>query len=366
MNAKIIPAIQRWSQGDRPTSEELQQLLEEELSDSQRANAFDLTRENGLEKIAARSRLFREVSEEVMQRCEQLGMGRSQTILTMLWQFWLPLAMQLAEARKQLERPLIQGILGGQGTGKTTLAEVSCLILRHLGYTTIGISIDDLYKTYAERQKLQQQDPRLIWRGPPGTHDVELGIQLLERIRQSDRRLEPILVPRFDKSLWNGAGDRIAAEPIDKVDIVLFEGWFVGARPVDETAFEHPPAPIVTPADRQFARDTNERLQDYLPLWERLDRLIILSPVDYRLSKQWRQEAEQKMKAAGKSGMSDEEIDRFVEYFWRSLHPELFVTPLTQNADLVDLVIEIDAEHRPDKVYKPITSKLTGQSGKGN
>lgn len=350
MHTAIISILQNWTSSDRPTSKQLQQLLAQELVDSQRAKAFDITQENGLEKIEARSRLFLVVYDEVVQLCQKFGLTRSNAILSMLWQLWLPLAMQLAEARNKLERPLIQGILGGQGTGKTTLAEVSCIILRHLGYATIGVSIDDLYKTYAERQKLQQQDPRLIWRGPPGTHDVELGIQLLDRIRHCHT---PILVPRFDKSARNGTGDRTEPEAIDRVDIVLFEGWFVGARPVDESAFENPPPPILTPEDKQFARDTNERLKDYLPLWERLDRLIVLYPVDYRLSKQWRREAEQKMMASGKSGMSDEEIDRFVEYFWRSLHPELFITPLTKNPDLVDLVIEIDAEHCPSKVYKP-------------
>ena len=41
------------------------------------------------------------------------------------------------------------------------------------------------------------------------------------------------------------------------------------------------------------------------------------------------------MIATGKAGMSDAEIDRFVEYFWKSLHPELFIKPLVNSADLV-------------------------------
>jgi D-glycerate 3-kinase len=352
MNAKIISVLQRWSRGEKPTSEELQQLLAEELANPQRAKAFEITPENGSQKIEARSHLFLTVGDEVVQLCQKFGLARSDPILTTLWQLWLPLVMQLAEARSKLERSLIQGILGGQGTGKTTLAAVSSLILGHLGYTTVGMSIDDLYKTYAERQKLLEEDPRLIWRGPPGTHDVGLGVQLLDRIRQRDRQ-DPILIPRFDKSAWKGAGDRTEPEQIDRVDILLFEGWFVGARPIDETAFENAPEPIITPEDKQFALDTNQRLQDYLPLWERLDRLMILYPIDYHFCKQWRREAEQKMMASGKSGMRDDEIDCFVEYFWRSLHPELFITPLTKNPNLVDLVIEIDTQHCPGKVYKP-------------
>jgi D-glycerate 3-kinase len=353
MNADIVTVLKSWSRGEQPTSEQLQYLLREELTEPDRATAFEITRENGLEKIEARSRLFGKVGEEVIRLCQKSGFKQADTILTTLWQLWLPLAIQLADERSKLERPLIQGILGGQGTGKTTLAQVIILILRHLGCNTIGVSIDDLYKTYADRQKLLNEDNRLKWRGPPGTHDVALGIELLDRVCQCDRS-EPILIPRFDKSLHNGAGDRIESESVSKVDVVLFEGWFVGAIPVDASAFENPPAPIITPEDRQFAKDTNERLKEYLPLWKRLDRLIVLYPVDYRLSKQWRKEAEQKLKETSKKDvMSDDEIARFVDYFWRSLHPELFITPLTKNPDLVDLVIEIDAEHCPGKIYKP-------------
>ena len=57
--------------------------------------------------------------------------------------------------------------------------------------------------------------------------------------------------------------------------------------------------------------------------------------------------------AAGKTGMSDREIDRFVEYFWKSLHPEFFITPLINNSELTDLVIEINPDHTFGKIYAP-------------
>jgi D-glycerate 3-kinase len=250
-------------------------------------------------------------------------------------------------------RPLIQGILGGQGTGKTTLAAVLRLILTHIGYRTLSLSLDDLYKTYAERQQLQKQDPRLIWRGPPGTHDVELGKELLDQLRQPNQQ-HRILVPRFDKSAWGGAGDRTTPERVEDIDIVLFEGWFVGVRPIDPAVFDAPmPAPIETLADRMFARDMNELLKEYLPLWERLDQLMLLYPTNYRLSQQWRRQAEQQMIATGKSGMTDAQVDEFVEYFWKSLHPELFITPLTKNLRWVDLVIEITPDHTASAIYRP-------------
>ena len=296
--------------------------------------------------------------------CSDIGLSEGQS-LDLLWKLWLPLALQIVAKKEQKSSAIIQGILGLQGTGKTTLSTILRLLLNELGYHTVTLSIDDLYKTYADRQQLQKDDPRLVWRGPPGTHDVEIGIELLDQIREGK---SPISIPRFDKSAFNGMGDRATPEIInEKIDILLFEGWFIGVQTVAESVFESPPPPITTEADRQFAKDNNRRLKFYLPLWNRLDGLIILSPVDYRLSHPYsrtefgslrmtiaqrlRKEAEQKMIAQGKSGMSEAEIDQFVEYFWRSLHPELFITPLIESKRGVDGVIEIDANHFPTKVY---------------
>ncbi|NBD16860.1 MAG: glycerate kinase [Cyanobacteria bacterium] len=297
----------------------------------------------------------------IQNYCSHVGLSETNS-LELLWRLWLPLALQIVGKKNERSSAIIQGILGLQGTGKTTLSTLLSLLLNNLGYHTITLSIDDLYKTYTDRQQLQRDDPRLIWRGPPGTHDVNLGIELLDQIRNGKT---PLSIPRFDKSAFHGMGDRATPEVINnKVDILLFEGWFVGVQPIPESVFQSPPPPIITIADRQFARDNNRRLEAYLPLWNRLDGLIILSPVDYRLSQirkvpaltvvqQWRKEAEQKMVAQGKSGMTETEINQFVEYFWRALHPELFITPLIESQQGVDMVIEIDENHLPNHIHTP-------------
>lgn len=342
--------LSNWYRQQQPTAAEIEQLIETELADNHRCKAFGIDRANCQEKIEARSQLFALVATLVVECCVSQGFKQQEDILLMLWRLWLPLAMQLDATKNMLGRTFVQGILGGQGTGKSTLASILKLILSQLGHSVAILSIDDLYLTYTERQQLQQQDSRLIWRGPPGTHDVNLGLQVVDRCLQSDCS-QPILMPRFDKSAFEGAGDRTTPEAIEKVDILLFEGWFVGVQPIDLEVFENPPEPIITSEDRQFARDNNRRLKAYLPLWEKLDSLIVLNPVDYRLSQQWRKEAEQKMKQQGKTGMSDVEIDRFVEYFWQALHPELFIAPLINNRDLVNLVIEIERDHSIGKIY---------------
>lgn len=322
------------------------------LSDTLRALGFGITPENVDEVIEARSQLLRDIYPDFSQLCQTTLKQPPNEFLAILWHLWLPLALQIASYRQKQSHPLIQGILGGQGTGKTTLGAILTLILKHLKYRTLSLSLDDLYKTYSDRLALQQQYPRLIWRGPPGTHDIELGLTVLDRLRQPNLN-QLIEIPRFDKSAWGGAGDRSTPEIITSADIILFEGWFVGVRPINPSDFDTAPPPIITPSEREFARDMNARLKDYIPLWEKLDRLIVLYPVDYRLSLEWRKQAEHQMIATGKSGMNDTQIDQFVEYFWRSLHPDLFIKPLTKDPRWVDLVIEINRDRSVGAVYRP-------------
>jgi D-glycerate 3-kinase len=267
-----------------------------------------------------------------------------------LWQVWLPLARQLQRWR-EADRPLIVGFLGGQGSGKTTLTALLGLLLAQSGARSLSWSLDDLYLPYADRLALHKRDPRFVWRGPPGTHDVALGLSVLRALQSG---AAAVSVPQFDKSLQGGAGDRSGFKSVAPVDFVLFEGWFVGAHPVAPFVFDDVPETVLTPAARQFARDMNMNLHAYLPLWAMLDRLVILHLPDYRWSKQWRQQAEHQMIAAGKPGMSDGAIDQFVDYFWQALHPEIFITPLTTSAGWTDLVLEIGVDHWPDRVHRPM------------
>jgi D-glycerate 3-kinase len=323
------------------------------LAEPLQAKVFNITSDNVAEVMQTRGDLLKLVFPDFSCFCQTSLQTEAQAMLRVLWDLWLPLGIKIAAQRQVLGKPLIQGILGSQGTGKTTMSRILALILKHLGYRTLSLSLDDLYKTYSDRLLLMQQDSRLVWRGPPGTHDVYLALSVLDQIDQSK---SPVIVPRFDKSAHGGAGDRTTPEVItNPIDIVLLEGWFVGVKPINSTAFITAPPPILTDADRKFAADMNNQLKNYLPLWERLDSLIVLYPTDYRYSLAWRKQAERQMIAAGKSGMTDAEIVEFVNYFWRSLHPELFINPLIQSS-AVDIVIEINADHSFGKISNPMSN----------
>jgi D-glycerate 3-kinase len=329
----------------------LESLLLQDLPEAKAsAAAFGVTSQNVTDYVRRHLELLPGVYSDLLKAHPVFSRDRDRTLNT-LWDLWLPLAIWLADRQTATSQPFVQGILGGQGAGKTTLAIALKSILARMGLSCVGISIDDLYKTHTEREELKRQDPRLIWRGPPGTHDIDLGIQVLDRLRSPSQ--SPILIPRFDKSMYGGDGDRTESEPITGADIVLFEGWFMGVQPVDPAIFATAPQPIFTDEDREFAIASNERLKAYLPLWQRLDSLMLLYPSNYRYSKRWRLEAEHETISRGGDGMSDREVADFVDYFWRALHPELFIAPLMRKPDLCDLVVEINIDHQPERIYAP-------------
>lgn len=324
---------------------------------------------------------IKEQLDQVAKYLVDLGksINEQQTYLTLVAQIvnWRWELNSLDSPQERL-RPLIQGILGGQGTGKTTLCRLLCQLLKIMGYSAVSLSLDDLYKTYLDRQQLQIQEPKLRWRGPPGTHDIQLGIDTLQQIRLGNSQ-QQIALPRFDKSLWAGMGDRATPELVDQPDIVFFEGWFVGVLPISEKRFlvdgitnginngftdeivdgVGVASPVENQAsalsfDLSFARYSNQQLQNYLPLWQLIDKLIMLYPNNYQYSLQWRLQAEQEMIYSGKPGMDSEKITEFVQYFWQALPPQLFLTPLTGQPTPVDLILPLDENHNFGKICYPV------------
>ena len=274
-----------------------------------------------------------------------------------LWRLWLPLAQQIHDRHRHRtvtqphtpHRPWVQGILGVQGTGKTTLATFLTWILQRWGHQVVSLSLDDFYKTHGERQQLQRQDPQLRWRGPPGTHDLTLACAILDSLSSVSPE-KPLAIPRFDKSLWQGDGDRVEPQWITGADIVLLEGWCVGMRPVTADQLQGSRSLFATDRDFAFAQTCNDRLMDYLPLWQRLDDLLILAPQDYRWSKVWRQEAEERLRWQGRGAMTPEAVAEFVDYFWTALHPSLFLQPLLETPG-AGLVVEVKRNRNVGAVY---------------
>jgi D-glycerate 3-kinase len=141
--------------------------------------------------------------------------------------------------------PFFLGLNGIQGAGKTTLVRTLADKLRNVPYSlpTAVLSIDDLYLPHTEQNSLANSHPNnalIQHRGQPGTHDVQLGVQLFENLK-AGRKTK---IPAYDKSAFNGEGDRAPemewetvndATNEQKLKVVIFEGWCVGFRPLEKS-----------------------------------------------------------------------------------------------------------------------------------
>ena len=234
--------------------------------------------------------------------------------------------------------PLVLGLCGAQGSGKSTLAARLVEAAQERGLAAATLSLDDLYLTRAERVVLARGvDPLLATRGVPGTHDVALGLDLLARLDAG----ETVRLPRFDKA----SDDRMPEAEWDAapaaLDLLVFEGWCVGAVAEEAAALVEPVNALerAEDADGRWRRWVNARLAgDYQRLFARIDALVLLSAPDFRVVAQWRLEQEE----AGAGVMDAAQIKRFIQHFERLTRHILAEMP-----GRADLVIGLDRDRAP-------------------
>ena len=234
-----------------------------------------------------------------------------------------PLASDFARAAEMHPGLFVLGLCGAQGSGKSTMAGVLAQLLTRHGLRVAVLSLDDLYCTRAERAQLAAKvHPLLATRGPPGTHDVALGAEVIAAL--ADNR--PVALPRFDKARddrcpraqWPLAGPGI--------DVLLFEGWCVGARAEPDATLAIPVNALERDADSAmiWRRHVNAALGGaYATLFARIDRLVLMRAPSFAAVLAWRLEQEAKLRRAcgtdpGARVMSEAEVVRFVQFFERT------------------------------------------------
>jgi len=243
-------------------------------------------------------------------------------------------AALLPQLERAARKPFVLGICGAQGSGKSTVAAALAARLRARGRTCVVLSLDDLYLDGAHRRRLADTvHPLLRTRGVPGTHDPALGLALIDILG----RAGTVRIPRFDKALDEpGAG-----EPVEgPADVVLFEGWCVGAQPQEPGELAAPVNALEREHDPDgiWRRYVNDRLAGaYRPLFGRIDFLVLLAAPGFDGVAEWR--IEQERNAGGP--MSDETVRNFVAHYQR-----LTEHMLRHGAGWAGLTIQLDANRR--------------------
>ncbi|KAH0829167.1 P-loop containing nucleoside triphosphate hydrolase protein [Lanmaoa asiatica] len=235
--------------------------------------------------------------------------------------------------------PLFVGVQGPQGSGKTFLTSRLRSLLAEPPHSLLVavLSIDDLYLPHAGLTALAEMHPQnrlLHGRGQPGTHDVELGREILKALKAINDAEGggpgEVALPVFDKSMFDGEGDRASQAQVVRgpVDVVVLEGWCVGFYPVRREVVEERwqrTVPGLDDYDMQAfvsledVLEVNERLTSYVEWWSAFDAFIQIrgpptSP--FAIIYQWRLQQERDMKAKnGGRGMTDVQVKTFVDRY---------------------------------------------------
>ena len=220
---------------------------------------------------------------------------------------------------------LLVGINGAQGAGKSTLVAYLCDWLVHeAGLSALSMSLDDFYLTRSERGELAAAvHPLFATRGVPGTHDVALLQATLKALMTAGE----VAVPRFDKAV----DDRQAAAAWPRVtaplDIILLEGWCLGAAPEFSGALSRPCNPLEQQEDEHgvWREYVNRQLAGpYAALHAQCDLWLMLRAPSFAEVLRWRTEQEHRLRArtqggpaAGKALMDDVALARFVQHYER-------------------------------------------------
>lgn len=255
----------------------------------------------------------------------------------------------IADMNRTLEkspRPLVYGIAGSQGAGKSTIARVAAARLGAAGRKVATLSIDDLYYGREERRRIAARThPLFITRGPPGTHDIGRGVSIIDALKAH----RPARLPCFSKALDEPQPMAEWEETPGDIDILIFEGWCLGARPEPDAALE--PALNVLEeifdAAGRWRRAVNTALAGaYQGLFAKIDRLAYLRPPNFDIVKHWRWELELAMAALRPAGeapglLDEDEIDFFVQHYERITRTMMTTLPARAH-----LTVQLDERRR--------------------
>jgi D-glycerate 3-kinase len=270
--------------------------------------------------------------------------------LGQLKNFYLPICERIYQDYKKNKKIKIIGLTGGQGAGKSTITQIIKLIFDYnYNLKVVYFSIDDFYKTLKERTKLSENIHKLFkTRGVPGTHDTKLLKKTFSDLMK--KKFKPVLIPSFDKSRDDRAPKKKWKKIYKQPNIIIFEGWCVGARPQKNKDLIKPKNILEKKEDPEFLwrNKVNKELKnEYRKIFDKIDRLIFLKVPNFECVYKWRllQEKKLKLTSRGKKIMSAVQVRQFIMYYER-----ITKQMLKDLSGKAYAVLYLDKKHRFNKI----------------
>ena len=266
--------------------------------------------------------------------------------------FLIPVSQWISK-KVNKKKPLIIGLAGGQGSGKTTISSILSIILKkYFKLNIFIISIDDFYKTRKDRKILSKtKHPLLMTRGVPGTHDIDLMLKFFKKVKS--KNFKSIKVPKFNKAIDDRYSKKLWYKVKSKPDVVIFEGWCVGAKAQTVSQLNKPINSLerVCDQDVKWRSYVNNQLKTkYKTLFDQLDGLLYLKAKNFSLLRNWRLKQERKLWVQTKNKknlkiMSSGDIINFMQTYQR-ITQQMFKDAQKSSS----IIMNLNSNHQPQTI----------------
>ena len=270
----------------------------------------------------------------------------------MIKSFLIPVSFWIAK-KVDKKQPLIIGLAGGQGSGKTTISSILTLILqKYFKLNVFKVSIDDFYKTRKDRRLLSKnKHPLLMTRGVPGTHDIDLMLSFFKKIKS--KNFKSLKVPTFNKAIDDRYPKNLWHKIESKPDVIIFEGWCVGARAQTSNQLKKSINSLEKAQDQSTKWRTyvnNQLKTKYKLLFNQLDGLLYLKAKNFNLLREWRLKQERKLWIQAKDKknlriMSSVDVISFMQTYQR-ITQQMFKDALKSSS----VIMNLNINHQIEKI----------------
>ena len=270
----------------------------------------------------------------------------------MIKSFLIPISQWISKKTNN-KKTLIIGLAGGQGSGKTTISLILSIILRkYFKLNVFIVSIDDFYKTRKDRKKLSKiKHPLLMTRGVPGTHDIDLMLNFFKKAKSD--KFKSMQVPKFNKATDDRYSKKLWYKIKSKPDVVIFEGWCVGAKAQTVSQLKKPINSLERVYDQgvEWRSYVNNQLKTkYKTLFKQLDGLLYLKAKNFNLLRNWRLKQERKLWVQTKNKknlkiMSSGDVINFMQTYQR-ITQQMFRDALKCSS----IIMNLNTNHQIEKI----------------
>jgi D-glycerate 3-kinase len=270
----------------------------------------------------------------------------------MIKSFLIPVSFWISK-RTNKKKPLMIGLAGGQGSGKTTISSILTLILqKYFKLKVFKVSIDDFYKTREDRKLLSKnKHPLLMTRGVPGTHDINLMLKFFKKVKL--KSFKNLTIPKFNKAIDDRCKKSLWYKLKSKPDVVILEGWCVGAEPQTAKQLKKPINSLerVHDQDIKWRLHVNNQLKTkYKILFKQLDGLLYLKAKNFNLLSKWRLKQERKLWVQTKNKknlkiMSSGDVINFMQTYQR-ITQQMFKDAIKNSS----IIMELNNNHQIQKI----------------